>query len=163
MLHVCIYENRVVEVVDVENEEHYHKLTAKYPVVISIEGLAPEPQVGWVLNGLVLEPASIENLSPAALDNFQQTAQRQFGQKLLPDLIDRMGARNLQLTRDLGNIDVASIAGQMASIKLLLETGALKTARSICVAILPLFPQHEDILEYGANKITEFLQLNGFD
>jgi len=161
--HACILNNTIVEIVEIANENHYREVAAKYPTVLKIEHLVPQPQIGWVLNGITLEPASLENLSPEQLDAFQQTAQRQFGQKLLPDLIDKMGSRNLRLSRQFGNIDVASIASQMASIKLLLETGALKTARSLCLMIAPGFPQHEDILQYGANKITEFLQINGFD
>ena len=157
--HACIINNRVVEIVEILDENDYQQFAAKYPTVLKIEHLVPQPQVGWVLNGLELEPASLENLSPEQLDTFQQTAQRQFGQKLLPDLIDKMGSRNLQLSRQFGNIDVASIASQMASIKLLLETGALKTARSVCLMIAPGFPQHEDILQYGANKITDLIKM----
>lgn len=161
--HACILNNSIVEIVEVVNEDHYREIASKYPTVIKIQDLVPQPQVGWILNGIILQPASLENLSEEQLHEFQQRSQRQFGQHLLPDLIDKMGVRNLQLSKQFANIDVTTIATQMANIKLLLETGALKTARSICLMIAPGFPQHQDILEYGVNKITEFLNVNKFD
>lgn len=51
MLHACLNNNVVLEVLDVDNEEHYLELSRKYSSLILIENVSPRPAVGWTLNG----------------------------------------------------------------------------------------------------------------
>jgi hypothetical protein len=73
-----------------------------------------------------------------------------------------MGARNLKLSEEGVVVDVASLASQLSSIKLLLETGALKTARGICTLQKPNFSNHSDIFQVVIDEITNFLNTNGY-
>ena len=51
MLHACLNNNVVVDVVDVVDSEHYLELSKKYSSLILIENESPRPTVGWTLNG----------------------------------------------------------------------------------------------------------------
>lgn len=131
--------------------------------LIDVEDMLPQPEVGWVLEGNKLIISSSSNLTPDECDARQQNTQRLFGEKLLKLAIDKLGARNLKLARENTPADVAALAGQMASIKVLLEGGALKTVRSICNAIKGNFPLHSDILQFVIDEITNFLSENGWN
>jgi len=48
-------------------------------------------------------------------------------------------------------------------VKMLIETGALKTARTAIMGTMNSFPQHKDIFEYAVDSITAFLQSKGWD
>ena len=154
-------DHTVIEVLTLTEEEAGNK-AREVEALIDVEDQIPQPVIGWNMAGNTLVAPST-NLSPEEQDSFQQTAQRLFGLKLLPTAVDKIGARNLKIAREATPADVAALAGQMASIKLLLEGGALKTARTICVAIKPAFPLHSDILQEVADEITAFLSLNGWN
>lgn len=108
-------------------------------------------------------PEDSSPLSQDQADALQQRLQREFGLQLLPELVDQIGAINLKLSRSGQGVDVASMASQMASIKLLLEGGALKTVRGICAQLKPAFPVYANVLEHGIVSITNFLHRNGWD
>lgn len=93
----------------------------------------------------------------------QQTAQREFGQYLIPEMIDLMGERNLTLGQNGTTINMIAIASDNSSVKLLVETGALKTARSICLQLKVKYATHSDIYDHVIEDITEFLVQNGYE
>lgn len=159
--HAIVNNNLVTEVRDISDSE-YAELSKSNQLLIDIENAIPEPAVGWILVGNKLQMAG-SSLTLDQLDAFQQSAQRKYGLLLLPVLVDKMGARNFKLSREGTPVDVAALATQMASIKLLLETGALKTVRNICNALKPAFPAHADILQYAIDEITNFLISNGWN
>jgi hypothetical protein len=51
MLHACLKNNVVVDVVDVVDDEHYLELSKQYSSIILIQDESPRPAVGWVLRG----------------------------------------------------------------------------------------------------------------
>lgn len=93
----------------------------------------------------------------------QQTAQREFGLYLIPEMIDLMGERNLTLSQNGSTINIISLASDNSSVKLLIETGALKTARSICSQLKLKYTTHADIYDHVIEDITEFLAMNGYE
>jgi hypothetical protein len=131
-------------------------------MLIDIENMLPQPQIGWKLVGNKLQ-LNNSSMSSDELDAYQQTTQRLFGLSLLPKAVDKIGARNLKLDREGAPADVAALASQMASIKILMESGALKTVRMICTAIQPAHPNHADILQEVVVEISNFLALNDFE
>lgn len=151
----------VTSVVDLGDSE-VAAASSSNEMVIDIEDMIPQPEAGWKLDGNKLVPGQTEMTLDQA-DLYQQTAQRKFGLKLLPMAVDMVGARNFKLYREGTAVDVAVLAGQMASIKLLMEGGALKTVRSLCSYLKPSFPNHEDILDFIIAEITNFLTNNGWN
>lgn len=159
--HAFLINNVVVDSRAI-SEQEFAELVGQYDALIDIEDIIPEPQVGWVLQGnkLVLAQA---DMSVEEEEAYQQTAQRKFGEKLTPQLVDLVGKRNFKLSREGTPANVGSLANSMASIKLLLETGALKTARTVCTSLKPGFPLHADILDFAIASITNFLIENDWN
>lgn len=158
----AILSNNVIVSIETLEESEVGIRASQVESIIDIEDQIPQPEVGWLLSGNSLVSQN-SNMTPDQLDAQQQTAQRLFGLKLLPSAVDRIGVRNLKLSREATPANVAALANQMASIKLLLEGGALKTARTVCMAIKPSFPLHEDILQAVSDEITAFLIANGWN
>lgn len=158
--YASIINNNVVKVSELD-EQQFRLESKECELLVDITNMIPEPEVGWVLNGNKLELANDE-LSSDEQDLHQQKAQRKFGVQVLEYALDAIGARNLKLTRESTPADVATLAQQMASIKLLLEGGALKTARTICLMIKPTYPNHADILQTVIDDITQFINKNNF-
>ena len=158
----ALINNNVVTKVEVLSEEQVQEAARTNSLVIDIEDILPRPDVNWVLEGNTLVPNNT-NISVEAAELYQQTTQRLFGVKLLPTAVDKVGARNLKLDREGTPVDIVALSGQMTSIKLLLEGGALKTARMVCLSIKPMFPNHSDILQETADEITNFLINQGWN
>lgn len=116
------------------------------------------------LNILLATNIDSYNLAIAYEKNLErQKSQREFGLYLVPELIDLMGARNLTLIQSGISVNIPAIASDNASIKLLIETGALSTARSICVQLKRKYPLHAEIYDHVIEDITEFLTGNGYE
>jgi hypothetical protein len=92
----------------------------------------------------------------------RQKTQREFGLYLVPELIDMMGERNLTLLQNGESVNITAIASDNAGIKLLIETGALSTAREICSQLKLKYPLHTDIYDHVIEDITEFLNEKGY-
>lgn len=103
-------------------------------------------------NHAISEEASVE----------RQNSQRVFGQELATILIDKMGARNIDLSKAGISANVISLAQNNAAIKLLIETGALTTALGAIAQVRSDYPNHEDIYEWAYNSIYEFLTSRGY-
>lgn len=160
-MYAVVNNNIVTQVLSLEDSE-VSSIFQSNQMVIDIEDQIPRPVVGYVLSGNMLVSPS-QNMTDDEMDAFQQKSQREFGQKILSDIVDLLGQRNLKLGREGAVFSVTSLATQSASIKLLLETGALKTTRTLCYAIKGTFPLHEDIFDSTISSITSFLSLNGFE
>lgn len=158
----ALINNNIVTKVEVLSEEQAQEASKNNSLVIDIEDMVPRPDVNWILQGNILVNTNV-NMSIEAAELHQQTTQRLFGVKLLPTAVDKVGARNLKLDREGTPVDIVALSGQMTSIKLLLEGGALKTARMVCLGIKPMFPNHSDILQEVADEITNFLISQGWN
>lgn len=159
--HALLKNNTVVEIRDL-TEEDYTALAKSYQLIIDIEDMFNRPSVGWILDGNTMRA----NNNFATLDDAvaeQQKRQREFGQKLSPILVDMMGARNLKLTAEGVTVNVSSLLSSLNSIKALIETGALKTARGVLASVTPVFPAYADIFDYASAQITQFLADNSYE
>lgn len=157
-----IIDNGVVVDVRILSDDEIITESRSHHAVIVVDNMSPQPDVGWVIENSVLVPVS-SNATQDEKDLVQQTAQRVFGLSLLARAVDNIGARNLKLARENTPTNVATLASQMASIKILLESGALKTVRSIINSIKESHTTHLDILEDVVVEITNFLVTNGYE
>lgn len=159
--YAVVQNNIVIEVLQLDEAGVAHE-ASYHDLVIDIQDQTPEPEIGWILDGNKLVSANA-SMTDDQKDMFQQSAQRKYGLTLLPTAVDKIGARNLKLAREGTPVDIVALSTQMTSIKLLLEGGALKTARAVCVAIKPSFPNHADILQEVVDLITNFLTNNNWN
>ena len=93
----------------------------------------------------------------------QQKNQREFGIELAANLVDLMGKRNLKMTFEGRVLNVSSLLQTLGSVKALMETGALKTARSVMSQVKPMYPLYTDILDYANDKISKYLTKMKYD
>lgn len=156
-MYALIRNNNVLEIMEL-SEEQYHIMIRNYDSIIDISNIDPIPEVGWVLRGNILQPLSLQERA-----FLQQNSQRQFGELLSNKLVDLVGARNLELTFQGSSPNVSSMLTALGGILSLLQTGALKTARSAMLGYKNSFIPYIDIFELGINDITSFLQQNGWD
>jgi hypothetical protein len=146
--------NNIVMLVDTIDHESYSSHVREWDALIDVGGLQPEPAPGWVLVGNLLLPVSPE---------VQQREQQAFGASLCLEMVNKMGARNLALSQSGTTVNVGAVLSNLAAVKALVETGALKTARSALQAYAPGMPLHADILNEASERITAFLKSKGWD
>jgi hypothetical protein len=154
-----VQNNIVVEILSLEDFEI--QKVQKNSLLIDIEDEYPEPKVNWKLDGNKLAEAE-DNLPIEEKEKAQQEAQSKKGLKILPVVINKLGTRNLKLTREGISANVAAMVGEMAIMKLLLETGALKTASYLTAQMAIKYTHHADILQETIDDINSFLQENGW-
>jgi len=158
--YALLTNNVVVDVLELDDECVIAKIKEGYQAIdITDETLVP--CAGWILVGNRLTPPEVPT-SGDSLDAQQQTQQRLFGEKLVNKATDWFGARNLKLAREGTPVDVAALSTALLNAKLLLQGGALKTARYICSLSKPAFPAHTDIFDLIIEEINLFLAANGW-
>lgn len=91
-----------------------------------------------------------------------QVNKRTFGQTIINTLIDAMGVRNQKLLDSGTPINVTAIAADNSGVKLLIETGALGTAITLCSQLRVKYPTHADIYNTTINTLTTFLQEHNY-
>lgn len=87
-----------------------------------------------------------------------QQLKREFGQQHIGSLIDKMGERNQVLINSGATVNIIAIASDNAGLKLLIETGALGNAISLCGMLKLKYPTHKDIYEGTVTEFNRFLQ-----
>lgn len=155
----AIVEENTITKIETLSEDEVRSIKSN---VIDIEDTIPQPQVGWDMVGNTLQP-SFPTSNDDEMDAAKQTAQRIFGQKLIPTVVDKVGARNLKLSRLGTPVDVAALNNQLQIVRQLLDGGALRTVRGLCVYLKPSFQNHVDIFDYLVAEITNFLIDRGWN
>jgi hypothetical protein len=125
------------------NPEKHGLLPDGYPWQVSMtefDGAIEISEIDYelLINSFDLTAFNDEMQRVTNLD--RQKTQREFGLYLVPELIDMMGERNLTLLQNGETINITAIASDNAGIKLLIETGALSTARAICSQLKLKYP-----------------------
>lgn len=147
----------VTGVIEIE-EYDYCDYAKSNNLVIDITDLDPQPQVNWVLNGNKLEfPNGESNREKLEIELAEKKTD--FGIKLSRIAIDRIGARNKILNKNGSQVSV--LLNQLLPVKLLLETGALGTARYSCSQLKTVYIEYEDIFDYVINEVNVFEQTFG--
>ena len=83
----ALLENNLVNnIITVSQEEI--ALISQTKMVVDIEDMLPQPEIGWVLSGNKLVHS--EYVNNTDFDLFQQTSQRKFGEKILIEAVDKI-------------------------------------------------------------------------
>lgn len=159
-LHALIDDYVIVDIKDLIDEDIFAESRC-HQMVLDITGIIPAPLVGWIFDGYGFV-SSREPLSANEIVVLQQRTQREFGQVLVIKAVDALGVRNLELYNAGTVVNIASIAQQMLSMRILLESGALKTCVGLCNAIKASYPQYIDIFDMVIKETTDFLNANNY-
>lgn len=95
-------------------------------------------------------------------NTMKQELQREYGNYILPELVNGMGIRNLELASQGTVVNTVGIAQDNAGIKLLLETGALRTTVSLASQLKHKYNNHASVYDGMINEINNFLVEKGF-
>lgn len=155
--YAIINNNKVTDILILEENDviEYSKTNQ---LVIDVEEMSPCPSINYVLNGNVLEIPS-GNSDKEEYEYQLAVRKTDFGIKLARFSVDKVGARNKILNKS--GQQVAALLNQLLTIKLLLETGALGTARYSCIQLKSSYTEYEDIFDNIINQINSFELSNG--
>ena len=154
----AIINNNIVTDIQILSEEQYMEYSTRNQMLIDIEDELIQPQVNYIFNGNRLEipvGESAQELFEIALAEKKTL----FGFKLAINAVNRIGARNKILNKT--GSQVSTLINQLLGIKMLLDTGALGTARASCVQLKSLYTEYSDIFEMVIQEINSFEQSNG--
>jgi hypothetical protein len=143
----------VVQLVEDIDSEEYANHIPHWDSIIDVSALINEPKIGWIVFNNVLVAVSPEE---------QQKVQQIYGANLALELVNKVGTINLTMASQGETVNVASLLSSLASIKMLLETGALKTARGLCTYYKPQYPAYSNVFHFAEVEITNFLIVRGW-
>lgn len=147
-------------ITDIKNltESEFLVEISRNNMVVDIEDVVPQPQLRWVLNGNRFEipqgASSREQFEIALAEK-----KMDFGSSLAKFCVARVGARNKILNKDAQQ--VTNILNSLMPVKLLMETGALGTARLVCQNLLSVYTEYADIFQHVINEINSFENSHG--
>jgi len=153
--YAVINNNTVTQIVEIE-ESDCSLYSASNQMLVDIQDMSPMPLIGYVLNGNTLEIPQGRG-DREAYEYALAVKKTDF--KIARVAIDKIGARNKILNKS--GAQVTALLAQLLNIKLLLETGALSTARYACSALISVYTEYEDIFEDVINQINSFEISNG--
>jgi hypothetical protein len=153
MAKYAFIKNGVVQLVEDINAEEYPNHIPHWDSIIDVTNLIHEPKIGWIVFNNVLVAVSPEE---------QQRVQQIYGTNLALELVNKVGTINLTMASQGETVNVASLLNSLASIKMLLETGALKTARGLCTYYKPQYPAYANVFQLAETEITNFLTERGW-
>jgi len=148
-----------------KNPDRSHLVPGEYPWQVSNTKHSSE----WIFVDNIEEFQNSFDLSAYSKwmnDQAYQEEQRlfrEFGEPLAKEAVDRVGGKNLELEALGTPVDTTALLQQLSSVKALLETGSLKTARNLVVYLKPSFAFYEEVFQYVADSITAFLQGGGYE
>lgn len=155
--YALVNNSMITKIAEIE-EDGFSEIIKSNEMVIDITDDNPQPTVGWVLNGNKLEIP--QNLSSREQFEIELNSRKaEFGSKLAKSAVDRIGARNKILNKT--GTQVNTLINQLLGIKMLLDTGALGTARASCVQLKAVYTEYSDIFELVIQEINSFEQSNG--
>jgi hypothetical protein len=96
----------------------------------------------------------VPTVSQEEIERHLATRKREFGDYLVAEFTDSIGARNKVLNKT--TQEIISVLTNLQSIKALLEGGALGTARSMITSIKAAYPDYGDIFQDGIDDINRF-------
>lgn len=150
--YALVNNNIVTSIKDLEDEELSIYISQNNSV-IDITDIVPQPQLNYVLNGNKLEiPQGFSNREQFEIELNKRKSE--FGSKTALDVINKFAARNKILNKN--GTQIAALITQLLPVKLLLDTGALGTARYSCVQLKTIYTEYEDIFDYIINEINSF-------
>lgn len=142
----------ITEIKDLEDNECVEH-SNNNQLVIDIQDIVPQPMVQWVLQGNKFEiPQGSSDREQFEIKLASQKTD--FGIKLARTAVDRIGARNKILNKN--GQQVGALLTSLMPVKLLLETGALSTARGACSQLVYVYGEYADILQYVIDEINSF-------
>jgi len=155
--YALVNNNTVTAIIDIESEEYTDYIKTN-DMVIDIDGQIPQPTIGCVLNGNKLElPQGASSREEFELD--LASRKTDFGIRIARVAVDKIGARNKILNKT--GAQVSALLNQLLGVKLLLETGALGTARYSCVQLKTVYTEYSDIFDYIISEVNAFENSSG--
>lgn len=155
--YAVINNNTVTEIIEIDEDQCAGYSTTNQ-MIVDIQDMSPMPLIGYVLNGNTLEIPQGRG-DREAYEYALAVKKTDFGIKIARVAIDKIGARNKILNKS--GAQVTALLTQLLNIKLLLETGALGTARYVCIALLSTYTEYEDIFNDVIDQINSFEISNG--
>ena len=158
MRRYAIVSNNVVVSIESIEDSNVALRAREVEMILDVENLDPLPAIGWVLNGNKLEIP--QNLSDR--EAFEISLNRRksiFGAELAAAAVDRIGARNKILNKT--GSQVTALLTSLLGVKSLMETGALGTARNLCLELKLVYTEYDDIFDFVVDKINWFESNNG--
>lgn len=155
--YALVNNNVITQIIEIEPEE-LCEYSGKNSLIIDITDFIPQPQLNWVLVGNILEfPQG--NSDREKLEEILAEKKIIFGIKLARMCVIKIGARNKILNKN--STQVSTILNQLIGVKLLLENGALGTARDSCSLLKAVFSEYSDIFDKIIAEVNSFEISNG--
>lgn len=155
--YALVNNNIITDIKDLEEDE-FRTLSKSNDMIVDIEDMSPQPLLRWVLNGNKFEIPN-GNSDREKFEIELASKKTDFGIKLARHCVDRIGARNKILNKD--GTQVSAILNSLMPVKLLLETGALGTARYSCTLLKVVYTEYSDIFQYIIDEVNAFELANG--
>jgi hypothetical protein len=150
----ALIKDNVVVSVETFGEDTYQEKAKEYQLIVDIEDMAVEPQVGWVLEGNQLKPFS-ENLSPEQREDIRMRARFKVGNRVCDEAVVMISRRNKILGKTA--TEVNQIITTFMPIEQAMRKCALPTALGGINKMRALYPEYEDIFDYVVAELSNYL------
>lgn len=154
----AILKNQVVSEIVILEDEQVSDFAKTVEQLIDVEDSEFLVTVGCVLNGNKLEiPQNLSTREQFEIDLNDKKSR--FGSEVAREAVNRIGARNKILNKS--GAQVTTLLSALINVKILLETGALGTARAICSQLSLVYTEYTDIFEYVVIQVNQFELAHG--
>lgn len=150
----ALVKDNVVVSVETLDESQYRDRARDYQLIIDIEDMVFEPQVGWILEGNQLKNFSID-LSNEQLEDMRMRARFKIGNKICNEAVIMISGRNRTLGKN--STEVNQIITIFTPIEMAMRKCALPTALGGISQMRSGFPEYHDIFDYVIAELSNYL------
>lgn len=154
-LHACIKDGKVSQLIEISSEEQVYELSVNYSTVVDVSEMSPQPQIGWVIDGININPPA-----PLSTDLKMKTIMDmrfKFGNDLADAMVKKMSIRNIALINSGQTLNINTVIQTFSTIENAIRKCAIPTAKSALTSILPLYPEYNEEFTYALNEINNYL------
>jgi len=151
--YALIKDNVVVSIETLEENSLQDKAW-EYQLIVDIQDMAVEPQVGWILEGNQLVPSS-QSLSPEQLEDMRMRARFKVGNKICDEAVVMISRKNKILGKTA--VEINQIITTFMPIEQALRKCALPTALNGINQIRSTYPEYGEIFDYVAAELSNYL------
>ncbi len=151
--YALLRENFVVSIESLD-EIQYREKCKEYQLIIDVEDLAVQPDIGWVLDGNSAKPYS-SSMSESEKEDKKMRARFRIGNAICDEAVIKISARNRALAKT--SAEVSAIITNFMPIEMALRKCALPTALGGIIQMKPAYTEYEDIFNEIINKINAYL------
>jgi len=154
--YAVLNNNIVTEIALLETEDSIAKAMVSQ-MVVDVDDLLIQPEIGWVLVGNEIKPASPLSAEARLIKIMQMRFK--FGNQLADLMVQKMSIRNVTLIAAGQTMNINAVIQTFSGIEAALRKCAIPTARAGIIAMSATYTDYSEEFAFALSELNNYLNI----